>query len=287
MHLEPNGLKLLTPAPSDWREYLNLNKQINLEDYMFEVSALLTCRTAQKFSEQGKCECGNTIKAISTVSERLGTIKLLPKECEVCTVKYEAEYQKQQAIEAFKSRNQKCCGYQNREAIHQGRIIDWGDIADGYSFQKQIFDYIQEFIKGKRKSAYIYGASGTGKTFLSKILHNSLLSDFKDSCYIRAVDLAITLRKECFGENYKTVLKDFQTVPLLVIDDFGTQKNTEWVSETLFAILDYRYIQNLPVVFTSNIPPLELGQPRLSSRIIDRKWCDTINLQGNDLRFKN
>lgn len=287
MYLEPSGLKLLTPAPPDWRERLDISEQIKLEDYMFGISALLTCRTAQKFAEQGKCECGNIIKPITTVSERFGTIRLLPKECEACLTKYESEYQREQEIENFKSRNQKCCGYQNRQAAHQGKVIDWGDIQDGYEFQKQIFNYIKLFLKGKRKSAYIYGASGTGKTYLSKILHNSLLSDFQDSCYIRAVDLAITLRKECFGENYKTVLKDFQTVPLLVIDDFGTQKNTEWVSETLFAILDYRYTQHLPVVFTSNIPPMELGQPRLSSRIMDRKWCDTVNLQGNDLRFKN
>lgn len=72
-----------------------------------------------------------------------------------------------------------------------------------------------------------------------------------------------------------------------MLDDIGAEKPTEWVRETLFSLIDFRYQNNKPIIFTSNfhLSNLEnkLGKP-IISRIVE--MCRVIKLDGEDFRLK-
>lgn len=240
----------------------------------------------------GECaSCKGVVNQLTTVSEVFGEITIIPNECNACREKdYQAHLGRQKSEDYF-ARNHRCCGYQNRKVKHQGEYIGLDDVRDGYTHQKVLSAYISDVIDGKEKrGAYIDGTVGAGKTFWAKVLHNTLVDLERDTCFLRAVDLAIVLRKETIkGDDYKQVLDHFKNVPVLIIDDFGTQKNTEWVSETIFAILDGRYENNKTTIITSNVP-LERpdgGNERLSSRIGDRTWMRPVSVIGPDIRKTN
>jgi hypothetical protein len=72
---------------------------------------------------------------------------------------------------------------------------------------------------------------------------------------------------------------------LLVLDDLGAEKPNPWVRERLFVIVNHRYRESLPTIFTSNIGPKDLAEQlgeRTASRIIE--MCDWIALEGEDYR---
>ena len=71
--------------------------------------------------------------------------------------------------------------------------------------------------------------------------------------------------------------------PLLVLDDFGTQNATAWAQEKLFQILNYRYINQLPLVVTTNLSLGEI-EPRIRSRLQDPELVSEVRIQATDYR---
>ena len=72
---------------------------------------------------------------------------------------------------------------------------------------------------------------------------------------------------------------------LLVLDDLGAEKPNPWVRERLFVVVNHRYREALPTIFTSNIGPRDLASQlgeRTASRII--AMCEWISLEGEDYR---
>ena len=78
-----------------------------------------------------------------------------------------------------------------------------------------------------------------------------------------------------------------RTVDLLILDDIGAEKPSEWVQETLFILVNYRYEQMLPTIFTSNCGLDELEE-RIGKRIVSRmvEMCRCISMDGEDWRLK-
>jgi DNA replication protein DnaC len=59
----------------------------------------------------------------------------------------------------------------------------------------------------------------------------------------------------------------FLNVPLLFMDDLGTENDTPWAQEHLDTIINYRLIHKLPLIITTNLP---LSDPKISFRIAHR-----------------
>jgi DNA replication protein DnaC len=74
-----------------------------------------------------------------------------------------------------------------------------------------------------------------------------------------------------------------RTVPLLVLDDLGTENATSWAREKLFQIINYRYQERLPTVVTTNHTLDEL-EPRLVSRLADRRYSQVVRIEARDYR---
>jgi DNA replication protein DnaC/intein/homing endonuclease len=87
------------------------------------------------------------------------------------------------------------------------------------------------------------------------------------------------------GRDLDEWMDTVKNADLLVLDDLGSERPTEWVRERLFVIVNHRYREALPTLFTSNIGPKDLASQlgeRTASRII--AMCDWISLEGEDYR---
>ena len=88
-------------------------------------------------------------------------------------------------------------------------------------------------------------------------------------------------------DRQETVPADMYKPALLVLDDLGTQKVTDYVSERLFAIVDGRHQRNLPTIITTNLDLPQLNQ-QFGSRVVSRivEVSRFVTLTGADLRYR-
>lgn len=144
-------------------------------------------------------------------------------------------------------------------------------------------------IKKERKGLYIYGDCGTGKTYIaySILMYFSKIDLFKARFYT-STEILDKL-KEDYSENSKRNFNEInEYTGILIIDDIGSEKVTDWVLETYYKIINHRYEKKLPVIFTSNLSLADLSEvygDRIPSRITE--MCKIVELVGKDKRLKN
>lgn len=139
-----------------------------------------------------------------------------------------------------------------------------------------------------RKGIYLWGPVGSGKTYAAYAIRKHVEEEMKLHVRLYSAPDMFEMIKDDYAHrdsfNLERIL-DFKG--LLIIDDLGAEKASEWVSATFFRIINKRYELVLPTIITSN---LDLGE--LSDRIGDRvpsriaEMCDIIKLEGDDRRVK-
>jgi DNA replication protein DnaC len=76
-------------------------------------------------------------------------------------------------------------------------------------------------------------------------------------------------------------------VMVLVIDDLGQEKQTEWTRQILYDVVNYRYEHRLPIIITTNFTEDGLanyvGHP-VWSRLYE--MCDAVHTSGGDHRME-
>lgn len=130
------------------------------------------------------------------------------------------------------------------------------------------------------------GEAGTGKTHLAAGIVNRLLTTpgWRPLYYV-VPDLLDLLRSLTFREPAERDRdwKAIREASVLVLDDYGAEKGSEWADETLFKLLDYRYTNQLPVVLTTNLDWAQMP-PRIASRLQDAARSRVITLRQGDYR---
>jgi DNA replication protein DnaC len=131
----------------------------------------------------------------------------------------------------------------------------------------------------------LQGSYGCGKTHLAAAIANFAVSLGVPTLFITVPDLLDTLRfayhdpEATFEERFEQV----RSAPLLILDDFGTQNATTWAQEKLFQILNYRYINKLPLVVTTNYLEQDLDD-RIASRLGDPELVSRVRILAIDYR---
>ncbi|MER7574905.1 ATP-binding protein [Streptomyces sp. NPDC126514] len=136
------------------------------------------------------------------------------------------------------------------------------------------------------KSLLVIGPTGVGKTHHA---WSVLRAVAETGTQLRwqmhtAADLYAGLRPRD-GEDSQSTFERIANAHLLVLDDLGVCKWTEWVEEITYRLINHRYEECLPSIFTSNLPPKQLGDTlggRVASRLTE--MCDRIVLKGDDRR---
>ncbi len=87
------------------------------------------------------------------------------------------------------------------------------------------------------------------------------------------------------GHDSRQRIRDCQNAALLVIDDLGAEKASEWTQERFYSVIDHRYANCLPLIVTSNLPPAKLAEQtgeRAASRLAE--MCQVVAMTGTDRR---
>lgn len=140
------------------------------------------------------------------------------------------------------------------------------------------------------KGLYLHGSFGSGKSFLVSALLNELHEKKKASvCMIYFPEALRTLKDD--WDNFGSKIEYLKSVDILLIDDIGAEKVTEWGrDEVLGTILQARMDESLPTFFTSNLTIDELeSHLSLSNRSDDlvkaRRIIQRIKQLTNDLEL--
>jgi DNA replication protein DnaC len=150
-----------------------------------------------------------------------------------------------------------------------------------------------------RNGFLISGTNGVGKTHIAAAIANHLLSRGKAVICMTERNLFDRIRRTYArddGIDDGTVRRTYETVPLLIIDDLGKEKPTEWTLATLYAIIDGRYERAMPLIITMNYDTKSLAQritPKgedttTAEAIIDRlnEMCESMIMTGESRRSR-
>ena len=157
-------------------------------------------------------------------------------------------------------------------------------------YREAVVDRVQE-----GKGLYIWGKStGSGKTsWACKIMSHY----FRKICFDTGLEneglyIFLPTFLEDLRDNYDNKDPEFEQVlsmvkgcKLLIIDDIGAERVTEWVRERMVSIINTRVSNNLATIYTSNLSPEELKEElgdRISSRVLGSS--QVIEITGGDRR---
>lgn len=151
---------------------------------------------------------------------------------------------------------------------------------------RQFLLQFKEDSKAPTSGLYFFGPPGVGKSFLGSLILNQLIIDYEVDVYFMKITrdffnrIRATFNKDAseYGqaENYFNALAQ---KPVLMIDDFGIQSDTDWEQRTLYDLIDIRYEYERPTILTSNINPEEYKKffnGRIYSRLKEMAYFEAI-----------
>ena len=157
--------------------------------------------------------------------------------------------------------------------------------------------------KKERNGLFLTGSFGTGKTHLVAAIANQLLQAGVPVVCMTMIDL-LTKIKNSFssqgGEAEAEIMKLYEEIPLLIIDDIGSEQATEWSSTHIYSIINSRYEAYMPTIVTTNYTGNELvqrmtpvyggklGDTRNAEKTIDRlrETCVGLEMYWESWRSK-
>ena len=227
--------------------------------------------------------------------------KRMPVPCECMKekdrkVKEEAEYNRKMGI-INGLRSASLLGERYKDTTFENTDMVGGDFVKAFERCKKYCD-IADTVLENGYGIYIYGDSGTGKTHLTACICNELISQYRQCLFTNFFEISKLIRST-WGKNNteaEIIIRRIGDIDFLFIDDLGTealQKNGEdnWLQEQLFDIINKRYNNKKPTIFSSNHSLNELINERgMMGKTVDRIMemsTAIIKVNGESYRAKN
>ncbi len=139
----------------------------------------------------------------------------------------------------------------------------------------------------RRTSAYLlWGSVGTGKSYFAGCIANALM---EQEITVRMTNFALILNDLTASfEGRNDYIAQLCRAMLLIIDDFGMERGTEYGLEQVYNVIDSRYRSRKPLIVTTNIPlhdlqhPLDTAHARIYDRLLE--MCAPIRFSGENFR---
>lgn len=153
-------------------------------------------------------------------------------------------------------------------------------------------DQIKGFLKDiQNKGIYIYGQVGTGKTHIAYSVYKKAIEQQGQILFYNTTELLHDLRQDInkpINERWNDDEKIMKNQGIVILDDIGAEKISDWVAELFYLIINKRYENMYPTIFTSNLPIKNLAE-RIGDRTVSRivEMCNICELTGEDKRIIN
>jgi DNA replication protein DnaC len=169
------------------------------------------------------------------------------------------------------------------ESFHPRGQIGLGD-KQANSLE-MAFNQANHYARNLNGWLLLQGGYGCGKTHLAAAIANFAVEMGVPTLFLTVPDLLDMLRFSYDSEDttFESRFNEIRNASLLVLDDFGTQNATGWAQEKLFQIINYRYINKLPLVITTNLS-LDDIEARFRSRLSDRELVTDVRINAPDYR---
>lgn len=236
--------------------------------------------------EDGLLYCAKCNTRVQTRVKILDKEKVVNCVCSCEAERREREWQKHQEVileikrnelrsDAFPDRNMREMTFEN-------------DDNPESQVSKAVRAYVDNFdtFRKRGKGLLLWGAVGTGKNYMAACAVNALL-DKNIPCLITGLSRMVNSLRDSRddGQDYIDSLRRYS---LLVIDDFGAERGSEYMLEQIFNIIDGRYRTGLPMIITTNLTIDQIKKPEdvFHERIYDRilECCHPIEIKGKSRR---
>lgn len=228
--------------------------------------------------DDGLLHCSVCHRAVQVAVEFAGIKKVVRCVCDCKMKEYELAQERQREAERDKKR--KIC-------FAETNMAQWTFANDDQKNEKlsvamkRYADNFADF-KRKGKGLLLYGTVGTGKTYYAACIANALI----DRGYPVLMTNFARLTNQIQGtfDGKQEFIDSLNDYPLLIIDDLGAERKSEFMQEMVFNIIDSRYRSGLPFIVTTNLTAEEIKKPyevsfqRIYDRILER--CHPVEVAG-------
>lgn len=235
------------------------------------------------YRQDGVLFCGNCHTPKETPVEYLGG-KLMPIMCKCAKAADLASKAAQKVAE-----RQSLIQGNIKRGISDRRYLDWTFDNDDMANPRatEIAQrYVEEWPQNKKgnKGLLFVGGVGTGKTFLACCIANALL---QKGVSVFITDLPTMLRRATDFDD--DVYYDLMRCGLVIIDDIGVERSTEFATEQIYSMINTRYKTGKPMIATTNLN----GEEMLNQKDIDKRriydrilemCCTTVVMNGESRR---
>lgn len=154
-----------------------------------------------------------------------------------------------------------------------------------FEMAKKYADRFQNMYK-KNQGLLLYGPVGTGKSFTAACIGNYLLDNAKPVIMTSFVKILQDIWENDREAEYITILN---SASLLIVDDLGTERETDYALEKVYNIIDSRVRANKPMIITSNLELNDMMECEdiRKKRIYDRilECCYPMYVGGKSFRM--
>lgn len=226
--------------------------------------------------------CGDKVEKIISIfgkERKVGCI------CRCRVAERKAENERMQAQERQRQR---------RICFTETNMIDWtfeNDDRRNAKISDAMMRYAENFADFRKdgRGLLLYGSVGTGKTYYAACIANRLI----DKGYTVHMTNFSRLINQIQGtfEGKNQIVDSLNRYSLLIIDDLGAERTSEYMQEQVFNIVDSRYRSGLPMIVTTNLTgeelknPKDIGFSRIYDRILER--CFPVAINGVSRRRSN
>ncbi len=152
-------------------------------------------------------------------------------------------------------------------------------------------EYAEDFAPTTRESLLLVGNAGLGKTHAALAIAGRVLEQNFDVIYVSCPDFFGKLEALHFGadpgDDEETLLRTAANADLLILDDLGTEFNSNFFLTNLYTLLNNRLGAKLPTIVTTNITDGTLLE-KLYTEKISSRLASFVQIQffGNDIRIQ-
>ena len=152
--------------------------------------------------------------------------------------------------------------------------------------------YVEDWERNRRENLglMLMGGVGTGKTWTAAGIANALI-DREIPVHMENILSVVDRMTGLYSSDRPEMLAELERAPLLILDDFGAQRGTEFVKEQIYHIIESRYRSGKPLIVTTNLSLEEMRRDGdlWMDRVYDRlrEICHPVVMQGESWRRKN